>query len=544
MDFSKDDHTPFVATERRHRLRLWVRVTEGGASYLHFYWRRIFVLLGLLAVAGWLSAATAAWAFVKYRRGYDNASWLNVAFYPVRREQYRTGLGQHYVAQGQIELAKQNYATGYSFLLAGLTRIPNDLPTRRLVAITQARLGRPDLSARTLADGAEFGAADTSYLKLMFGFMIEAREDELALAVTDRLLPAQPDTSLTHQYIALQAATINFQLGRFDETERIIFSWRLENTVEGLVLLARGHWERGETQLALNRIESQFARFNKFDEIYIQLIRFHRTLGNFDESRRYALLRSFNKPDIPGPRIDLLHSFRQSGDAPAQEKEVATFLAQFATDERALLLLAQFAAETGQPALADRVADTATAQGFSPLTFTLARAQARLAAQDYRGALELADATLRATGAEENPRVITLLHGVRAGALAGTRDPGRTATALDTFLSRPGLRVTDVLHVAAELKRQGALPQARLALERAHRLDPLHQAAITELVRLDAETSNRPGLAEGTQKLLALRRPSRAVLEEALLRLDRPEDADLREQIRATLAKTPATSTR
>ena len=62
-----------------------------------------------------------------------------------------------------------------------------------------------------------------------------------------------------------------------------------------------------------------------------------------------------------------------------------------------------------------------------------------------------------------------------------------------------------------------------------------------ELVRLDASLGNRDKLSENLPKLLRLRKPSRAVLEEALLRLDRPADAPLRDQIRTALTRASAT---
>lgn len=56
MDFSKDDHHPFVASERRHRFRLWVRVAEGRTPYYYIYWRRVFLVLAVLVFLAWLLA--------------------------------------------------------------------------------------------------------------------------------------------------------------------------------------------------------------------------------------------------------------------------------------------------------------------------------------------------------------------------------------------------------------------------------------------------------------------------------------------------------
>ena len=48
---------------------------------------------------------------------------------------------------------------------------------------------------------------------------------------------------------------------------------------------------------------------------------------------------------------------------------------------------------------------------------------------------------------------------------------------------------------------------------------------------------NRAAVVRNIPRLLAMRKPSRAVLEEALLVLNHPEDAELRRKIGATLAR-------
>ena len=60
-------------------------------------------------------------------------------------------------------------------------------------------------------------------------------------------------------------------------------------------------------------------------------------------------------------------------------------------------------------------------------------------------------------------------------------------------------------------------------------------------MRIDAEAGNRVKLAENLPKFLRLRKPSRAVLEASLLRLDQPADAPLRDQVRSALARASAT---
>lgn len=541
-DFSKDDTRLFDAKDPKLRFRLWVRVSEGAEIYRYFFWRRILKLCAVLLVVGWLATAGAAWAFVKYRRGYDGVRFHHLALYPFFHRQHLTGLGRHYIAQGRIELEKKNYRTAYQLLMAGIARAPADIESRRLVAFTQIRLGRTDLALQTLSDGAVFALDNLDYQKLLFGFLLETHDDEQVVALARRLLPSHPTTTLVHQFIAVQLATAHFQRGRYDDAERIIADWKLENALEAQVLLARCDWERGYRDLALARLERQIARFPNRDEVYLELVRCQRELGHVGEMRRYALLRQFNDPASPGPRIDLLHGYRLTGDTTAHERELATYLATFGADPKALLLLAWFAIDTAQPAVAQRVFETAREKEFPLSPFALARVQAALAVHDYRGALEFADAALAAADAN-NERLTSFLNGLRAIALIGLQDLRSGELLIESFLGRESLRMADALLLARLLRDLDVPKSARRILERAAAVDSLNQAALSELIRLDADAGNRAALLENVPKLLQLRKPSRVALEAALPHLSDPTDAPLRDRIRAALAPGGAPST-
>lgn len=540
MDLSKDDLQDFNPNDPVYRGKLWVRVVTPDRVYHHFFPRRIAFAVAALAIAGWLAAAAGAWAFVKYQRGYTAVRFIDLAFYPLRAAHYRTGLGQHYLKLGREELEKKNYRTGYSLLVAGLARAPDDIVAGRLVAFTQVRFGRADQAVKTLAEGALLATADLDYLKLLFGLLYEKQEDDRTIALAQSLLPAQPDNVVAHQFVALQAATAHYERGRYDEAERLIAGWRLHDSLEGEIILAKCDWERGLAAPALQRLEREVTRFPKRDELYLQLVRFHRDLGHLDEARRYSLLRQLNDPVGPGPRIDLMRAYRASDDRAAENRELERYLTEFKSDPQSLVLLSWFAIDTVQPALAQRIRDLARSQNFPLNPFNLSRVQAALAAQDYRSALAIADAALREEN-EDNPNFAATINGLRALAFFGVKDASRAELLLNNFLGQTRLRAADALLLAKQLRLLGVPASARAVLDRACALDPLNQSALGELIRLDAESGNREKLAENLPKFLRLRKPSRPVLEETLLRLDQPADAPLRDQIRAALALASAT---
>lgn len=536
IDCSKIELRPFDPRAASYRGKLWVRLVTPDGVRWHFFWRRIACALAALLLAAWLATTGGAWAFVKFQRGYSGVSYLDLALYPLRAEHYRTGLGRHFLAQGSAELEKKNYLTGYRLLLAGLARVPDDIAARRLVADTQVRFGRADLALTTLAEGATRATADLEYLKLLFALLLEAHEDDRALALAHTLLPATPDAALVHQFVALQAATAHFTKGDYDDAENLLHDWHLTDSLEGEILLAKCDWERGFPELALARLEHDLARFPQRDELYFSLVRLHRARGHVAEARRVAFLGHFNNPTSPGARVDLLRTYFEAEDHAAEAREVAAYLADFKSDPAALSLLALFSIDVARPALAAQVHDHAVAQEFPLDAFKLARIQAALATQDYRTASTLADRALGEKTAA-NPNFVSAVTGLRAVALMGLNDTFGAELMLTAFVNQAQLRATDALWLAQQLRLLGATASARAVLERASVLDPLSQSALTELIRADIESGNRPMLTQNLPKFLQLRKPSRAVLQEALLRLDHTDDAPLREQIRAALSR-------
>lgn len=540
IDHSKDDLQSFNPRDPEYRFKLWVRVVTPDTIWVHVFWRRIALTLAVLAVVGWLTAAAGVWSFVRFQRGYTDVRYVDLIFYPWRKDAYRAGLGQHYLALGRAALEQQNYREGYTLLQAGLARQPNDITGRRLLAYTQVRFGRADLGLKTLADGAELASADLDYLKLLFALMLEMHEDDRLIALAKKLLPPRPDAVLAHQFIALQAATAHFERGRYDDAERLLAEWSLGKSLEGSILLAKCDWERGYVDLAMLRLDSEISRFPKRDELYLHIVRFHRELGHADETRRYALLRHFNDPTSPGPRIDLLHTYHATDDKAAEQRELATYFKDFSADPKALILLAWFAVDTIQPELATRIASIAHERSYPLNAFNVARVQSLLAAQQYQAALDLAVTAMREEN-EDNNHLASTLSGLRCLALYGLKDLSRAELMLNSFLAQSNLRANDAILLAKQLRLLDAKTSARAVLDRATVLDPRNQAALAELVRLDAESGNREKLAETLPKLLRMRKPSRAVLEETLLRLDQPADAPLRDQIRTVLTHASAT---
>ena len=520
MDFSKDDLLVFNPRDPAYRWKLIARVVQPERVRLYFFWHRIAVAVALAGACGWLLTAGVIWGFLVFGREWADAKYSDVVQYPWRSAALKQGLARHNLARGQIEFEKQNYRSGYALLVAGLGRFPQDLSARRMVATMQVRSGLVPRALDTLVQGLEYGA-DLDYLKITFGWLLEARDFDRVVALAGRILPNDPDGKLNHQFLALQAAAAHFECGRFGHAEQLLSRWGLGKALEGTVLLAQIDWETGRRPQAIERLTAELARFSHRDELYLHLVRYHRELGHEAEARRIALLRQFNEPHSPGPRIDLLHAYRATGDRAAEAREIDSYLVEFAGDVKALANLAWYAVDTQQGVLLDHVcASAASAPESAVGEFTQAKVQLALASRRFQDALELsAPAVAAANRATDQP--VPLLVGLNAVAAFANGDTVKAGLGLKSFVSQERFSARDSLLLARELRLVGDDSGARTVLERAIELDAGAQPVLEELVSIDARARNQSGLLQFVPRLLALQKPSREVLAEALLAIDR-----------------------
>jgi len=554
----------FDPNDRAHRFKLWVRLATSEGTFHHFYWRRLAVFLGVSAVAAWLLGAAALWSLLRYQRGWEAAPYWQVAFMPVRMDSFRLSLGRFYAARGVAEIEGKNYLAGRDLLLAGLRHARTDLTVRRTVATQLAQIfGLPQRAIDVLVDGLPYDP-DLDYLVLTFGWMREARQLTRILELTRRMLPAAPDGTLKHQFIALQEAMVHFDYGRFGEAEQVINAWGLQNSLEGQIVLARCEWERGKEDAALQRLEREISRFAKRDELYAELVRLNRRAGKYEPARRFALLRQFNDPRSAGPRLDLLQGYIDTNEQAAREREVVSYLAMFGGDQVAVLMLARFAAQIGDEPLLERVMALAQEKGYRVEAVRMFQGLSAVLAGNYPRALEIllpperpappAPAPVAAktpagegaragaaTGgdAAETPAPVVprppLWAGLRAAALFGAGQRLEGATELKQLTDRFPPLGWEGLLVAREVRRAGGAAAAVPLLRRICEIDSLNEDTRAELVRFELEAGDRAALAAALEKVLAQARPPRALLEEVLLRLQPPADDALIARLRAAL---------
>ncbi len=460
----------------------------------------------------WILLTLAAWLFVKYRRDFPDVRYVDL-LWPGRWPQYRVNQGNHYITQSETLLQQGDYALAVQKLRIGVSKAPATAAGRTLLARVYLAYRRPDLAREVLIDGLAYLPDDTAYLQSTLSFLLEFQEDAKLLELTHRMLAA-PAPAATQPLLATFAATAAYYRGNYDEAEDLLERYRLGDTADGALLQARIAWERGYPELALVQLKEHLAAHPQHDAARALLAGYYQSLGRTTEWESTLVERVTGDPLAVAPRVAYLQLHHRRGDQARLEGETATFLQQFGHEPAALLLLADFAANTGQPALARRVQQALAPSPENAGAAALMVAEAHIVAGEFKMALDLLAGSTRQYP-EWASQLAPVLNGLQAVALSGLGRTDEARLSLDHLLAQKNLRADNLVAVASRLSNLGARELALSALARAAEADPLNQAALANLIRLELDTGAVARLPAHLGQFLHTRQPSREILSRA-----------------------------
>lgn len=513
---------------------------------VQIYWKQLGLFLVACILMAWLGAASAAYLFVKYRRGFTDVQFTHMLLLPAKWDEYQVARGEFLIRNAQQELKNEKFREAFYGLRLGLIKSPTNKDARLLLAQFYGLWKRPDLTRLTLLDGFSYHKDNPDYLKTLFSFLLQQQDDQQVLAYYKELLANDPAITPRNQLVALAAASSCYFRGNYDEAESILRRYQLEFTRDGRLLVARISWDRGAREQAIDRLRELTAEFPNDEEIYTQTVAYLREAGRDNEARRESFMRALGNPRNARARIDQLYAFQKEGDLEAVKSNSEEIFADFSKDSNALLALADFAANSGNPALARRIYDHAKSRNLNWEGAALMTVEANIVAKQYQTALELVRELLK-----ENPewgkRFYSVFNGLQAIANYGLGDAEAAQLFLNNFLSQSNVRADNLIAVSKRLMSVGARAQARQVLDQAVKTDALNQAALTNLIQLDLDLNNTAPLAGNVRKLLTMRRPSQDVLKSAYRKLGSdlflfaPDRTALLSDLRAAIS-TPLTS--
>jgi Tfp pilus assembly protein PilF len=509
--------TPNQATGIRRYAPFSIRRRPQGLQ-VQIYWGRLGVSFILLCLLGWIGAASSAYLFVKYRRGFSDVKFTDMLLLPSRWDEYQIARGEFLIKNAQDDLKQQKYREAFYGLRLGLIKAPANKEGRLLLAQFYGLWKRPDLARQTLLEGFQHQKNDNDYLKTLFSFLLQQQDDKQVLAYYKELLGNNTAINTRNQLVALAAASSCYFRGNYDEAENILHRYQLESSRDGRLLVARINWDRGTKDQAIDRLRELASELPNDEEIYTQIVTYLREAGRDNEARRESFIRSLSNPRNARARIDQLYAYQKEGDTASVQSNVEEIYNDFAKDSNALLALADFAANSGNPTLARRIYDHTKTLNLNWEGAALMTVEANIVAKKYQPALEMVRELLK-----ENPewakRYYSVFNGLQAIAQYGLGDAEAAQLFLNNFLSQTNIRADNLIAVSKRLLAVGAKSQARQVLQQAVETDPLNQAALTGLIQLDLELNNTPPLAANVRTLLTMRRPSQDILRTAYRKL-------------------------
>lgn len=496
---------------RRERVIAWF-VRWGSAHWLRrVRWRRVAGVVAALAVVGYFATAAVTFGVVRFYRGIEAVGFTDILL-PTRWDNYRVARGNQQIDEAKRYVEERKFMEAFLYARRGVASAPANRDGRLLLVEMLMAAKRPDDARRTLLEGLGYHVADPVYLKPVLTFLLQRQEDSYVVALAKRHLPAAAPTSDQARLLALAAATASFFRGNYDQAEDFLRAVpKLAESRDGRLLASKIEWDRGYRDLALVQFRRLAAELPGDHEVHRELVGHLRSHGLMDEARRSSLSFQIAFPTQAGPRIELLYAYRQAGDHARVARDAEALLTDFATDEGALLGLADFAANAGDVALMRRISDWVAARGLTLDPFAMLMVETLVVARDYQGAVE----TIRRYRTEYpawERNYGGLFDSLQAAALLGLKDDPAATMYLNNFLSQANLRADNLLAVANRFAELGAEESARRVLVRALEVDPRNQAALTRLVELDVILNAGEDLAAHVQRLVKMRRPSPEIL--------------------------------
>ncbi|MBC7366069.1 MAG: tetratricopeptide repeat protein [Undibacterium sp.] len=491
-------------------------------------------------LVGYLIVGFGVFLFVKYQRGIAGVRYRDICL-PTRWSNYRVARGEYYIIQAQALLAQGSYQEALPLLRLGLHSAPSHRRARLALAQLYLDFRRPDLARTCLQDGLHLHQSDPDYLSSYLNFLFNRQQDGRVLAICRELLPLAPAPTVRDRLLALAAATACYNSGNYDQAEDYIRIADLQHQREGRLLSLKIDWDRGYHALALLDLRA-FANEHPDDpEVYAELNARLRASDQSEEARRLSVGFQIAHPMLARPRIDLLRAYLEIGERSRAAQEIDALIRDFPNDSNALLTLADYAANSGDAALATRIYDHARSHRLETAALAFLMVEAHLVGRDFATALSLTRTLLSAHPDREQSHR-PLFNSLQAIAHYGLGDRESGDLFLANFLTSPTSRAENLLAIADRLLSVSATDSALRLLTKAIDADPLNQAALARLVSLELNLHRTDKIAPHLRQLLTMRRPSPDILRVALHELGSntssvtPDPTPLLAEIRAHLA--------
>jgi hypothetical protein len=512
------------------------------------YYRRLLIALTLLAVAGWLFAATSLFLWLN-RNPHNQVGWPDLAA-PWRWSGLRARRGDTVVLTALDEIKAKDYPGAFYHLRLGVARSPANVEGRLTLAALQAGYD-PRGAVTQLEDGLAPCGPDPRLLRGLFSLYAQLQIQSHALEVIGRLLADTKITLPPESRFLLQhtQAALLIQLARYAEAEAILptitpatdketAAWQ---DLQLEVLLRTGRTAAAkEFNLKHPRAESAGSPM-RAAEIAIALD----DAEALQSTLRHLKARSPNEPGVYLFAYQAWQRMKRRSFRDAAEQE---FYQLFAGNEGALQALAALAVNLDVPEVIVRAQQVAVGTKHSPFAFRVHQTELAL----RRGETEQATRYLRhwendIDSLKDTQRFYPeFIRRLTHAAFTGT--PDQVSFLLSYLAANRGHALLPVYHLAmAVLEKNGHSAGAGQVLQAGLHLYPLSEPLLAAQPRLAAPPSAARTAVTGAATPAPPATPALllpATAGEALARLDALLQTDslaaTRDLLRAIRVQKPA----
>lgn len=450
----------------------------------------------------------------------------------IRRE-HMAKIGQHFF---DVALAARK-GNRNDDALAAVQIALKCAPANAEARLLFASLIEPTAALQTLHYGIQFLDLHTeiapAYFNRYFGALADLQQDRIAakqaLAMldgkTDDGKPALPPAVRTA--VANHAAMALFWIGEYAAALKIIEDEKIDSTQQGLILKSRCLFDLRRSREAIALLGSKVNEFpaTKRDIILSQLAHFYQYLGDLDAALEATNRRIQENPTAPQPYLHRLYLLDKLGKKDAFDEELDAVFKTFSAQQSALISLANYAAENGNPAIAETCAALALEKKFPPNIFVAAMIEAFVTAEQPEQAVEMYQKVSKSSpkmleGVESATMAILsaayTLAAEKAGDDTETRErfAGHADLLLGQFLADSALSPENYISVCALFERVGQAEAALKIAQTGLTAFPWHaqlRANVVSLrIRLNqvAGTRKQTPLTKEIRVLAGMRRPN------------------------------------
>jgi tetratricopeptide (TPR) repeat protein len=498
-----------------------------GRQRLRVRWAYVAGAIVGGAALAWVLIAMGLYYYFKLFRDFEDVRFTEMLALPFKYESFQHELGEYHLRMGDEHLKNGRVVEAMNSFRLGLIKVPDNLHARQMLAGLYLALYHQqelDRSLTILELGLPYAHNDPSYINSYLQALEYYHRDAKAIAVCEQMLNPSADdkdppiSDQVRRILALNLASFRILNGDFDKADDVIEKYHLTDSIEGVLMAGQSMWGRGRRKSAVDYLQNALQRFPNNDSLYAVLARYYRDLGDLDRSRQYTVLRAINAPMSVSPRIDLLYIMAKSGENDQVESEAKTLIEQFNADQNAMLLLANFATDQGDVALARRIYERAVENKFDLTAFSLLLIEANLSAGDFDGALRFIDEI-----DQERPDWLTrsksIFDSLRAVANYGKGRTDQADVFLTDVLKDPSPSADTLVAIANRFQILGGYNEAQQLLQTAYHRDPNNQSALIQLITVDLQLGSSTELETNLLRLLEMRNPPLELILDAYRKL-------------------------